>query len=259
MSDLRDLIKLKEGANMISINSEGLINANWTQNGIRSQKKFKSMKKAEEYMAVIEEVQNSIKLCEEIDKFNRNFEYDPKIVNLKIDKTHKEINQLKESASVKEKLQKKLGTSIKKLAEQPRNVIDKKTFMSEVKGIRREIKSLDRFFKEHSIVSMRKEILESVQEMKKYYGYQRELIKETRSMFRDVKKDIVEKFGSITTKDKVLSINEVAKYLGASYSKVQDLMFRDKLPFFMVGNRYKIKENDLRKWMAKGIKVVRAV
>ena len=77
---------------MISISGDGTINANWVQNGIKKQKKFKSMKKAEEYMEVVEEVQNSIKLCEEIDKFKKNFEYDPKLINLKVDKIHKEIN-----------------------------------------------------------------------------------------------------------------------------------------------------------------------
>ena len=236
---------------MISISGDGTINANWTQNGIRQVKKFKSMKKAEEYMEVIEEVQNSIKLCEEADKFNRNFEYDPKLVNLKIEKTNKEINHLKESASVKEKLQKKLGTAVKKLAEQPKNVIDKKTFMSEVKGIRRDVENLDRFFKEHAIVSLRKEILESVQEMKKYYKYQREMIKETRSMFNEAKKNLFEKTSSITVKDKVLTIREVAAYLGLSYGTVQMLMCRDKLPYFQIGNRYRIKELDLKKWMEK--------
>ena len=236
---------------MISISNDGTINANWTQNGIRQVRKFRSMKKAEEYMEVVEEVQNSIKLCEEVDKFNRNFEYDPKIVNLKIEKTNKEINHLKESASVKEKLQKKLGTAVKKLAEQPRNVIDKKTFMSEVKGVRRDVENLDRFFKEHAVVSMRKEILGSVQEMKKYYKYQREIIKETKSMFNDAKKNLFEKTSSITVKDKVLSIREVSSYLGVSYGTVQMLMFRDKLPFFKVGNRYRIKENDLKKWISK--------
>ena len=236
---------------MISISSDGTINLNWVQNGIKNQKKFKSMKKAEEYMQVVEEVQNSIKLCEEMDKFNKNFEYDPQIVNLKIDNIYKEVNQLKESISVKDKLNKKLGISVKKLSEQPRNVIDKKSFISEIKGIRTDIENLDRFFKEHAIISMRKEILEAVQDMKRYYKHQRELVKETRDMFKDVKKEIIEKFGSITTKDKVLSIKEVSKYLGVSYSKVQDLMFSQKLPFFQVGNRYKIKENDLEKWIEK--------
>jgi len=236
---------------MISISDDGTINANWTQNGIRNQKKFKSMKKAEEYMEVVEEVQNSIKLCEEMDKFNKDFDYDPKLVNLKIDKTNKEINLLKESASVKEKLQKKLGSATRKLAEQPRNLIDKKTFMSEVKGIRRDVENMDRFFKEHAIVSMRKEILESVQEMKRYYKYQREMIKETRSMFNEAKKNLFDKTSSITVKDKVLSIREVAAYLGVSYGTVQMLMFRNKLPFFKVGNRYRIKENELKKWISK--------
>jgi excisionase family DNA binding protein len=209
------------------------------------------MKKAEEYMEVVEEVQKSIKLCEEIDKFNRNFEYDPKLVNLKIDKNFKEINHLKESVSVKEKLQKKLGTSVKKLAEHPRNFIDKKAFMCEVKSIRGDVEKLDRFFKEHAIVSMRKEILESVQEMKKYYKYQREMIKETRAMFKEAKNNLFDKTSSIIVKDKVLTIREVATYLGVSYGTVQMMMFRDKLTYFQIGNRYRIKERELKKWIDK--------
>jgi len=77
---------------MISISDDGAINVHWTQNGIRNKKTFRSMKKAEEYMEVVDEVQNSINLCEEVDKFNKDFEYDPKIVNFKIDETYKEIN-----------------------------------------------------------------------------------------------------------------------------------------------------------------------
>lgn len=242
---------------MISISSDGTINANWVQNGIKNQKKFKSMKKAEEYMEVVEEVQNSIRLCEEINKFNKDFEYDPKLINLKIDQIYKEVNQLKESISVKEKLQKKMGTSVKKLSEQPRNFIDKKSFMSEIKGIRRDIENLDRFFKEHTIISMRKEILESVQDMKKYYKYQRNLIKETRDMFKEAKKNLFEKAASITVKDRVLSIKEVAQYLGISYGTVREKMFQGKLPYFMVGRRYRVKESELKKWLEKSRGVVR--
>ena len=236
---------------MISISSDGTINANWVQNGIKHQKKFKSMKKAEEYMEVVEEAQNSIKLCEEMDKFNRNFEYDPKLVNLKIDKIYKEGNQLKESIAVKDKLQKKLGLSVKKLSEQPRNVIDKKSFINEIKGVRKDIENLDRFFKEHSIISMRKEILEAVQDMKRYYKYQREMIKETRDMFKDAKKNLFEKTSSIMVKDRVLSIREVAQYLGISYGTVREMMLQGKLPYFRVGRRYRVKEPELKKWLDK--------
>ncbi|MBF0252290.1 MAG: helix-turn-helix domain-containing protein [Candidatus Omnitrophica bacterium] len=236
---------------MISISDGGTINANWVQNGVRHQKKFKSMQKAEEYMEVVEEVQNSIKLCEEMDKFNRNFEYDPKLVNLKIYKIFKEVNQLKESISVKNKLQKKLGVSVKKLSEQPRNVIDKRSFMNEINGVRKDIENLDRFFKEHAIILMRKEILEAVQDMKRYYKHQRELIKETRDMFKDAQKSLFEKTSSIMVKDRVLSIREVAQYLGISYGTVREMMLRGKLPYFRVGRRYRVKEPELKKWMEK--------
>lgn len=236
---------------MISISGDGTINANWVQNGIRNQKKFKSMKKAEEYMEVVEEVQNSIKLCEEADKFNKNFEYDPKLVNLKIDKSHKEINQLKESINIKEKLQQKLGTAVKKLSEQPRNVVDRDAFFQEIKSLKRDIERLDRFFKEHAIVSLQVSMKEALEEMRDYFKQQKETIKGTKDLFRQLEKDVLQKFSSITTKDRVLSIKEVAKYLGVSYSSVQSMMFIKKLPYFRVGNRYKIKENDLAKWIAK--------
>jgi len=206
---------------MISISGDGTINVNWVQNGIRNQKKFKSMKKAEEYMEVVEEIQNSIKLCEEVDKFNRNFKYDPNLVNLKIDKTHKEINQLKESTIIKEKLQKKLGAAVKKLSEQPRNVIDKDTFFKEIKSLERDIERLNRFFKEHALLSLQVSMKETLEEMKGYFKHQKEGIKDTKDLFKQLEKDILQKFSSITTKDRVLSIKEVAKYLGISYSGVQ--------------------------------------
>jgi len=236
---------------MISISNDGTINVNWVQNGIRNQKKFKSMKKAEEYADIIKEVQNSIKLCEEVDKFNKNFKYDPKLVNLKIDKIHKEINQLKESTNIKEKLQKKFGKAVKKLAEQPRNVIDKDTFFRETKSLRQGIEALDRLFKESALLSLQVSMKETLEGMKGYFKQQKEGIRETKELFKQVEKDILQKFSSITTKDKVLSIKEVAKYLGMSYSGVQAMMFMKKLPYFLVGNRYKIKENDLAAWIAK--------
>ena len=236
---------------MISISGDGTINANWVQNGIRNKKKFKSIKKAEEYMELVEEVQNSIRLCEEVDKFNRNFEYNPKLVNLKIDRIHKEVSQLKESTSIKEKLQKKLGTAVKKLSEQPRNVIDKDAFFKEIKALKRDIERMDRFFKEHALLSLQVSMKETMEEMKGYFKQQKETIKDTKDLFRQLEKDVLQKFLGITTKDRVLSIKEVAKYLGVSYSGVQTTMFMKKLSYFRVGNRYKIKESDLTRWIAK--------
>lgn len=209
------------------------------------------MKKAEEYMEVVEEVQNSIKLCEDVDKFNKNFDYDPKLVNLKIDKIHKDINQLKESISIKEKLQKKLGVSAKKLSEQPRNVIDKDAFFKEIKQLKTEINRLDRFFREHAILSLHKSLQGTLAEMKEYFTYQKVTIKNIEEMFRQLRKEVVQKFSSITTKDKVLTIKEVAKYLGISYSTIQSMMFMQGLSYTKVGNRYRIKENDLQSWLEK--------
>jgi len=77
------------------------------------------------------------------------------------------------------------------------------------------------------------------------------MIKETRSMFNEARKNMFGKTSSITVKDKVLTIREVGAYLGVSYGTVQMMMFRDKLPFFKVGNRYRIRENDLKKWVNK--------
>ena len=77
------------------------------------------------------------------------------------------------------------------------------------------------------------------------------MIKETRAMFNEAKKDLFDKTSSITVKDKVLTIREVSAYLGVSYSTVQMMMFRDKLPYFQVGNRYRIKEQELKKWIDK--------
>jgi len=241
---------------MISISSDGTIKVSWAQNGIRNQKKFKSMEKAEEYMGIVEEIQNSIKLCEELDKFNKNFEYDPKIVDLKIDKIYKEISQLKESITIKEKLQKKFGKTVKKLSEQPRNVVDKDTFLKEIKFLKQDIERLDRFFKEHALLSLQVSMKETLKEMKMYFKRQREIVKDIEGLFKQLEKDVLQKFSSITTKDRILSIKEVAKYLGVSYSGVQTMMFVKKLPYFRVGNRYKVKENELTRWIArnKGVK-----
>ncbi len=241
---------------MISISGDGTINANWVQNGIRNQKKFKSMKKADEYMEVVEEVQNSIKLCEEADKFNRDFDYDPNLVNLKIENAGKDIANLKESLRVKQALQKKLGTATQRLSEQPRSVIDKDTFFKEIKSLKRDIERLDRFFKEHALLSLQVSMKETLEDMKGYLKQQKEAIKETKDLFKQLEKDVLQKFSSITTKDRVLSIKEVAKYLGISYSGVQSMMFMKKLPYFCVGNRYKIKENDLTRWIAKSMNKV---
>lgn len=115
---------------------------------------FRSVKEAERFQELVEDIQNSIKLAEEMGKFNRDFDYDPSLVNLKIEKVGKDIINLKESLRVKQALQKKLGIAAQKLSEQPRNVIDKDTFFKEVKSLRREIERLDRFFKEHAIVSL---------------------------------------------------------------------------------------------------------
>lgn len=214
------------------------------------------MEKAEEYMGIVEEIQNSIKLCEELDKFNKNFEYDPKIVDLKIDKIYKEISQLKESITIKEKLQKKFGKTVKKLSEQPRNVVDKDTFLKEIKFLKQDIERLDRFFKEHALLSLQVSMKETLKEMKMYFKRQREIVKDIEGLFKQLEKDVLQKFSSITTKDRILSIKEVAKYLGVSYSGVQTMMFVKKLPYFRVGNRYKVKENELTRWIArnKGVK-----
>jgi len=202
-------------------------------------------------MEIVEEIQNSIKLCEELDKFNNNFEYDPKLVNLKIDKIHKEVNHLKESISIKEVLSKKLGKVAQKLSEQPRNVIDKDTFLKEIKQLKVEINRLDRFFREHAILSLYKSLQETLVEMKEYFSCQKATIQNVEEMFRQLRKEVLQKFSSITTKDNVLTIKEVAKYLAISYSTVQSMMFTQDLPYARVGNRYRIKENDLRAWLEK--------
>jgi len=236
---------------MISIAQDGKINVNWVQNGIRGKKVFRSVKEAERFQELVEDIQNSIKLAEEMGKFNRDFDYDPSLVNLKIEKVGKDIVNLKESLRVKQTLQKKLGMVTQKLSEQPRNVIDKDTFFKEIKSLKRDIEHLDRFFKEYAIVSLHVLMKETLGEIKGYFKQQKETIKETKELFKQLEKDILQKFSSITIKDRVLNIKEVAKYLGVSYSGVQTMMFTQKLSYFQVGNRYKIKENDLLEWIKK--------
>jgi excisionase family DNA binding protein len=241
---------------MISINSDGRIQVGWIQNGIKDRRIFRSVKEAERFQDLIDDVQNTIKLCEEVDKFNRDFNYDPDILNLKLENIDKDIIQLKERLRIKRDLQKKLGDRVKKLAEQPRNVIDRETFLKEIKQIKSEINHMDRFFKEHSIIFLQKSLKEALDEIKEYFNHQKQAVKDIDIMFKGLKKEILQKFSSITTKDKVLSINEVAEYLGVSYSMVQTIMFEQRLPYFKAGNRYKIKENDLEKWIEKNRKII---
>jgi len=239
---------------MISVNSDGRIQVGWIQNGIKNRRTFRSVKEAERFQDLVDDVQNTIKLCEEVDKFNKDFSYDPDMLNLKLENIDKDIFQLKERLRIKRDLQKKLGDRTQKLAEQPRNVIDKETFFKEIKQIKSEINRMDRFFKEHSIVLLQHALKEALDEMKEYFSYQKQVVKDVNVMFKDLKKEVLQKFSSITTRDKVLSINETAKYLGISYSTVQMMMFEQRLPYFKVGNRYKIKENDLEKWIKKNKK-----
>ena len=239
---------------MISVNSDGRIQVGWIQNGIKNRRIFRSVKEAERFQDLVDDVQNTIKLCEEVDKFNKDFSYDPDMLNLKLENIDKDIVQLKERLRIKKDLQKKLGDRTQKLVEQPRNVIDKETFFKEIKQIKIEINRMDRFFKEHAIISLQKGLKEALDEIKDYFSYQKQVVKDVNVMFKDLKKEVLQKFSSITTKDKVLSINEVAKYLDVSYSTVQMMMFEQRLLYFKVGNRYKIKENDLEKWIEKNKK-----
>ncbi|MDD4894187.1 MAG: excisionase family DNA-binding protein [Candidatus Omnitrophica bacterium] len=236
---------------MISINSDGKLCVGWVQNGIKHKRYFRSEKEAERFQEMIDDIQNCMKLSEEMERFARDFNYDPKIVELKFAQLGKEIEELKERIRVKESLQKKLGVATQRLADQPRNVIDKDTFFKELKQLKVEINRLDRFFKEHTILSLHKSLQETLSEMKEYFTYQKATIKNVEEMFKQLRKEVVQKFSSITTKDKVLTIKETAKYLGISYSTVQSMMFMQDLPYTRVGNRYRIKENDLQSWMEK--------
>ena len=49
--------------------------------------------------------------------------------------------------------------------------------------------------------------------MKEYFAYQKTTIQSVEEMFRQLRKEVVQKFSSITTKDKVLTIKEAAEYL----------------------------------------------
>jgi excisionase family DNA binding protein len=234
---------------MISIGNDGKTYVHWVQNGIRNKKGFRSTKEAEKFQELLEDIQDSMKICDEVEKLNKDINYDPNLINLKVEKVGKEIEALKERLRVKQALQKKLGDAVNKLVEQPRNVIDRDTFFKEMKQLKVEINRLDRFFKEHAIVSLHSSLLEAVKEMKGYFHYQKETVRRTEDIFRELGKELSKKFASITTKDRVLSLEEAAKYLGASYSSVREKMLLGELPFFRVGNRYKVKENDLLKWI----------
>ena len=117
---------------MISIGSDGRTYVHWTQNGIKNKKVFRSDKEADRFQELVDDLQNSMKLCEEMDRFNRDFNYDPALVNLKVDHVDKEIQNLKESIRIKQGLQKKLGVAVQKLAEQPRNVIGREEFLKQI-------------------------------------------------------------------------------------------------------------------------------
>ena len=140
-----------------------------------------------------------------------------------------------------EALKKKIGVATQKLADQPRNVIDKDSFLKEIKQLKVEINRLDRFFREHAILSLHKSLQEALSEMKEYFASQKATIQNVEEMFGQLRKEVVQKFSSITTKDKVLTIKEAAEYLNISYSTVQSMMFMQGLPYARVGNRYRIK------------------
>lgn len=235
---------------MITISQDGKMCVGWIQNGIHNKRCFRSDKEAYRFQELVEDIQNCMKLAEEMERFNRDFKYDPKIVELKNTELSKEIQELKEKIRIKEALQKKLGVAAQKLSEQPRNVIDRETFLKEIKQLKLEINRLDRFFKEHAIVALNTSLHEAIKEMKDYFQYQKQSISHVEAIFKDVKKEIVGKFGSITTKDKILSAKEAAKYLGIGYHKLNELMFTQKLPFIKIGHRRKIKERDLEAWVA---------
>ncbi len=239
---------------MISLGDDGKIYVHWVQNGIRNKRVFRSTKEAERYQELLEDIQDSMKICEEVEKLNKNIDYDPQLVNLKVEKVGKEIESLKERLRVKQSLQKKLGDVVNKLAEQPRNVIDREVFFKELKELKTEISRLDRFFKEHAIVSLHHSLQEAVKDMKEYFQYQKVAIRRTEHIFRELRSDLLRKFSSITTRDRVLSLKEAAKYLAVSCSAVREKMLSGEMPFFRVGNRYKVKENDLIKWIEERTK-----
>ncbi|MEI7752455.1 MAG: hypothetical protein WCJ71_10260, partial [Candidatus Omnitrophota bacterium] len=118
---------------MISLGANGGINVGWVQNGIKLRRRFKSIKEAERFQEVVDDAQNAMRLAEEMDRFNRDFKYDPKLVELKNAELGKEIEEMKERIRLKQTLQKKLGEAQHKLSEQPRNIIDRASFMKEIK------------------------------------------------------------------------------------------------------------------------------
>ncbi len=122
--------------------------------------------------------------------------------------------------------------------------------MKEVKEIRSNIDRLDRFFKEHAILTLNKSLNGAVEDMKTYFKYQKESLKGVEKLFSELKQEVVNKIGSVTTKDRVLSLKEAAQYLGVSRATIE-MMFADGLPYFRLGSLYKIKENDLKKWVDK--------
>lgn len=235
---------------MISCSESGY-NVGWVQNGIKLKRHFKSIKEADRYQELVEDVQNAIRLAEEMDRFNRDFKYDPKLVELKNAELGKEIEEMKERIRLKQALQKKLGEAQQKLSEQPRNIIDRASFMREIKEIRNNIDRLDRFFKEHAIWALNKSLTEAVNDMKDYFKYQKESIKSVEKLFADLNKEVVNKIGSITTKERVLDIKEAVKYLGVGRRTLEMMMFTQGLPYFRLGRRYRIKEGDLKKWLEK--------
>ncbi len=157
---------------------------------------------------------------------------------------------MKERIRLKQTLQKKLGEAQHKLSEQPRNIIDRASFMKEIKEIRSNIDRLDRFIKDHAILMLNKSLTGAVEDMKNYFKYHKESIRGVEKMFSELKQEVVNKIGSVTTKDRVLSMKEATKYLGVSRATIA-MMFADGLPYFRLGSLYKIKENDLKKWIEK--------
>jgi len=205
---------------MISVSESGY-NVGWIQNGINLKRKFKSLKEAERYQELVEDVQSAIRLAEETDRFNRDFKYDPKLVELKNAELGKEIEEMKERIRLKQTLRKRLGEAQHKLSEQPRNIIDRASFMKEVKEVRSNIDRLDRFFKEHAILTLNKSLTGAVEDMKTYFKYQKESIRGVEKLFAELKQEVVNKIGSITTKDRVLSLKEAAQYLGVSRRMIE--------------------------------------
>ena len=87
--------------------------------------------------------------------------------------------------------------------------------------------------------------------MKSYFQYQKDTVKAVEKSFSEIKKEVVSNLGSIKVRDRVLSLKEAAEYLHVSRSSVESMMFFEGLPYFRVGNRYRIKEMDLEKWIEK--------